>query len=625
MCGIAGVLAPAGEQVDRAWLERMVDALRHRGPDACGYHIEGRLGLGVARLRVIDPETGDQPVANEDGSVRVALNGEIYNFAALRDDLRALGHRFATRSDTEVVAHAWEEFGEHCLEHLDGMFALAVWDRRREQLLLARDRMGEKPLYYAQAGGWLVWGSELRALLAHPAVGRELDPQGVARYLAFDFVPDPHSMIRGVRKLAPGEALVAGHDEIAIARYWDLRFRPDHTASERDWIERIRARVDETVRSRLVSDVPLGCLLSGGIDSTAVTATAARIRAGIRTFTVGYAEGGHDERRFARLVADRYGTRHEELVVSAGDALGLLPDVGALMDEPLADMSFVPLHLLARATKRSVTVALTGDGGDELFGGYPAMAADWWQRRFAALPPPVRRGLIRLGDRVPDSLEGFREFLRGLGYPPDARNQMLIGGAAPEQASRLLSPALAATIPGFDPYGDIDAALEGCAEPDPGHRLIYRYCRLYLAGQNLANADRASMAAGLELRAPLLDHTFVEFTGQIPARLKLQGLLRLKRLFKRAMADRLPPEILARGKKGFGVPFDIWLRGPLRPAAEALLDPYRLRRGRVFDPAAVSRLLAEHVTGVRSHARILWALLVFETWRSRYLGEGALV
>jgi hypothetical protein len=274
-------------------------------------------------------------------------------------------------------------------------------------------------------------------------------------------------MIRGVRKLAPGEALVAGHDKIAIARYWDLRFRPDQTASERDWIERIRARVDETVRSRLVSDVPLGCLLSGGIDSTAVTATAARIRAGIRTFTVGYAEGGHDERRFARLVADRYGTRHEELVVSAGDALGLLPDVGALMDEPLADMSFVPLHLLARATKRSVTVALTGDGGDELFGGYPAMAADWWQRRFAALPPPVRRGLIRLGDRVPDSLEGFREFLRGLGYPPDARNQMLIGGAAPEQASRLLSPALAATIPGFDPYGTSTRRSRGVRSRTP--------------------------------------------------------------------------------------------------------------------------------------------------------------
>ena len=625
MCGVAGILAPPGERVDRACLEGMVGTLHHRGPDATGYHVEGRVGIGVARLRVIDPETGDQPLANEDGSVRVALNGEIYNFVTLRETLRTLGHRFATRSDTEVIAHAWEEFGEHCLEHLDGMFALALWDRRRDQLLLARDRMGEKPLYYAQTGGWLIWASELRALLAHPAISRELDPQGVARYLAFDFVPDPNSMLRGIRKLAPGEALVAGPDKVVISRYWDLRFRPDHTVSEQGWVERIRARVDQAVRSRLVADVPLGCLLSGGIDSTAVTATAARMRAGIRTFTVGYAEPGHDERRFARLAADRLGTCHEELVVSADDALALLPDVGALMDEPLADMSFVPLHLLARAAKRRVTVALTGDGGDELFGGYPAMAADWWHRRFAALSPPLRRQLVRLAGRVPDRLEGLREFLGGLRYPPAARNQMLIGGMAPPQAGRLLSSALRAETSGFDPYGDIDAALDECAESDPGHRLIYRYCRLYLAGQNLPNADRASMAASLELRAPLLDHAFVEFTAQIPAGLKLSGLLGLKRLFKRAMADRLPAEILARGKKGFGVPFDIWLRGPLRPATEALLDPDRLRRGRVFDPAAVSQTLAEHGRGARNHARILWSLLVFESWRGRYLGEGSLV
>ena len=623
MCGIAGFLAPQDGRIDRAWLERMVGALRHRGPDACGYHIEDRLGLGVARLRVIDPEGGDQPIANEDGSVWVALNGEIYNFMALRDELQALGHRFTTRSDTEVIVHAWEEFGEHCLNHLDGMFALALWDRQREQLLLARDRMGEKPLYYASAGGWLVWGSELRALLTHPAVSCELDPHGVARYLAFDFVPDPHSVLRGVRKLAPGEALIASHDKIAVYRYWDLRFRPDRSLSEWEWMGEIRARLDAAVRSRLVGDVPVGCMLSGGIDSTAVTATAARLRAGIRTFTVGYEGSAHDERRFARLVAERYGTQHEEVVVSPDDVVDLLPAVGALMDEPIADMSFVPLHLLARATKRSVTVALTGDGGDELFAGYPAMAADWWHRRFAALPPPVRRALIQIGGAVPDRLEGLRVFLRSLAYPPNARNQMLLGGLAPERACRLFSPALAAAVDSFEPYRDIDAVLDGCGDLDPGNHLIYRYCRLYLAGQNLANADRASMAAGLELRAPLLDHAFVELTARIPARLKLEGLRRLKWLFKQAMADRLPPEILRRGKKGFGVPFDVWLRGPLAPAARALLDPHRLRRGGVFDPAAVARLLAEHLSGRRTHTRVLWALLVFESWRANYLGDGA--
>lgn len=624
MCGIVGFLAPPGETADRTWLERMVDTLHHRGPDARGCHVEGRLGLGVARLRIIDQETGDQPIANEDKSVHVVLNGEIYNFAALRGELRALGHRFATRSDTEVLVHGWEEHGADLLSRLNGMFAIALWDGRREQLLLARDRMGEKPLYYARAGGWLVWASEIRALLAHPAVGRELDPQSVARYLTYDFVPDPHSMLRGVQKLAPGEALTAGDGTVTVSRYWDLRFRPDPAPNEHAWIEEIRARLDEAVRLRLASDVPLGCFLSGGIDSSAVATTAARLRAGIRTFSVGYAEGPHDERPFARLIADRCGTRHEELVVSAQDARALLPEIGLLMDEPLADMSFVPLHLLACAAKRSVTVALTGDGGDELFAGYPAMAADWWHRKFAAMPRRARWAAGRFARVLPDRFDGFREFLGALDYPAEVRNQVLIGGLSPARARGLLSPAVAAAISGFDPYGDIATALAGCDSTDVGDRLIYRYCKLYLAGQNLPNADRASMAASLELRAPLLDHTFVEFTGKIPARLKFQGLRGLKRLFKQALADRVPPEILSRGKKGFGVPFDVWLRGPLRPAVRELLDADRLRRGGVFDPGAVDRLLTEHLEGAGSHARILWALLVFESWRTHYLGEGAL-
>jgi asparagine synthase (glutamine-hydrolysing) len=625
VCGIAGFLAPPGERAERGLIERMTATLRHRGPDALGYHVEGRIALGVARLRVIDLETGDQPIANENGSVHVVLNGEIYNFVALREELRGLGHRFATRSDTEVIAHAWEEYGEHGLEHLNGMFALALWDRRREQLLLARDRMGEKPLYYAEVDGWLVFGSELRAVLAHPAVGRELDLHAVSRYLAYDFVPDPHSMIRGVRKLAPAEALVASDGKVIRSRYWDLAFRPEPAVDEATWGERIRARLDEAVRLRLASDVPVGCFLSGGIDSTAVTTTAARLRSGIRTFSVGYAESPHDERRFARLVAERYGTRHEELVVSGSDALAVLPEVGALMDEPLADMSFVPLHLLARAAKRSVTVALSGDGGDELFAGYPTMAADWWHRGFARLPRPLRDALGAAARRLPGPADGLREFLRALDYPSDVRNQTLLGGWPPERAMPLFSPAARAGVLGFDAYRDIDAVLAGCESRDVRDRLIYRYCKLYLAGQNLANADRASMAASLELRAPLLDHTFVELTAKIPARLKFRGFRGLKRLFKQALADRLPREIATRGKQGFGVPLDVWLRGPLRSAARELLDVDRLARAGVFDPATVSRLLVEHQDGARSHARILWALLVFESWRTCYLGEGASV
>ena len=625
MCGIAGFLARDGERADRRLIEHMVGVLRHRGPDATGYQVSGRLALGAARLRIIDLETGDQPVSNEDGSVHVVMNGEIYNFRALRAELSGRGHRFTTRSDTEVVAHAWEEYGEACLDHLNGMFAVALWDERREHLLLARDRMGEKPLYYAETGNAFVFGSELRAVLAHPDVHRELDPRGLARYLAYDFVPDPHSMIRDVQKLGPGEALTVREGKVVVARYWDMSFRPEPATDEGTWCDAIRAGLDEAVRSRLASDVPLGCFLSGGIDSTAVTATAARERSGIHTFSVGYAGSRHDERPFARLVAERYATRHEELVVTAEDVRAVLPRVGPLMDEPLADMSFVPLHLLARSARRTVTVALTGDGGDELFAGYPTMAADWWHQALARLPNPARRALARIAPRLPHRLDAFRDFVGALDCAPDARNQALLGGLAPARARLLLSDAARSRLREFDAYQDIDTVLAPCASDDVGDRLIYRYCKLYLAGQNLANADRASMAVGLELRAPLLDHTFVELVGRIPPRLKFQGFRGLKRLLKRALADRLPPQIAARRKQGFGVPLDVWLRGPLSATARDLLAGDRLRAGGVFDPTVVTRLHGEHQAGERDHSRSLWALLVFESWRESYLGDGPLV
>lgn len=621
MCGIAGFLAPPGQQAERAVLERMVRTLGHRGPDAFGYHVDGRAALGVARLRIIDLLTGDQPIGNEDASVHVALNGEIYDFATLRETLRTAGHRFRTGADTEVIAHAWEAYGEHCPDHFNGMFGLAAWDRRRETLFLARDRMGEKPLYWADVDGWLVFASELRAVLAHPALRATLDLEGLARYLAYDFVPDPHSIVSGVSKLPPGSTLTATVDKRRVSRYWELPSRPDAGVDEATWKEEIVRRLDEAVRLRLVSDVPVGCFLSGGIDSTAVAASAVRQKPGLRTFSVGYADRRHDERGFARLAAARLGTVHEELVVSAHDAAPVLERVGALLDEPIADMSFVPLYLLSRAARGRVTVALTGDGADELFGGYPAMAADWWHRLFARLPPPARRALARLADHGPEPLQLFAH---ALAYAPEARNQALLGGLPPERLNSLLSARARAALTGFQPYGDIDAALTGCPSTEREARLIHRYCRLYLAGQNLANADRASMAVGLELRAPFLDHTFVEFVGRIPATLRLEGLTRLKRLLKASLADRLPPEILARGKKGFGVPLAAWFRGPLAPLLKETLAPARIEAAGVFDPVAVRRLVDAHLAG-RDHARALWALFVFERWRAHHMGAGPLV
>jgi asparagine synthase (glutamine-hydrolysing) len=622
MCGIAGFVSPPGIRADRAVLERMIGALRHRGPDAVGYYVDGPAALGVARLRVVDLETGDQPIGTEDGTVTVVLNGEIYELEEHRAALAARGHRLRSRSDTEVIAHAWEESGERVPERLNGMFAFALWDHARAQLFLARDRMGEKPLYYMMADGWLVFASELRALLAHPAASAMLDLEGLARYLAYEYVPDPHSILAGVAKLPPGHVLVATGGQVVTRRYWDIPFLPEPAVAARDWQDEIARRFDRAVALRLVSDVPLGCFVSGGIDSTVVAGTAARHRAGIRTFSVGYNGTPHDERRYARIVADHFGTRHEELVVSATDAAGVLERLGHLLDEPLADMSFVPVYLLSCAARRSVTVALTGDGGDELFAGYPSMAADRWHRAFARLPVGLVAALRRGAALLPAGADPFRDFLSSLAYAADARNQALIGGFPPARVAAVLSRAARSSLGDFDPYADVAAVLASCATEDATARLIYRYCKHYLAGQNLVNTDRASMATGLELRAPFLDHTFVEFLGRIPSRLKLSGFRTQKGLLKRALADRLPLQILRRGKKGFGVPFADWFRGPLAGRLREILAPERIRRGGLFEPGVVSRLVDEHVTGARDHDSALWSLVVFELWRVEYLGDG---
>jgi asparagine synthase (glutamine-hydrolysing) len=480
--------------------------------------------------------------------------------------------------------------------------------------------MGEKPLYYALVDGWLVFGSELRAVLAHPAISPALDLGSLSRYLAFDFVPAPHTIVRDVAKLPPGHFLTALDGKIRVEPYWEIPFAAAPVQDADAWCAEIRQRFDDAVRTRLVSDVPLGCFLSGGIDSTAVVATAARFRSGLCTFSVGFDDPAYDERGFARRVAERLGTRHEELLMSAADAAGVIPRLGELLDEPIADMSFVPLYLLAGAARRSVTVALTGDGGDELFAGYPTMGADWWHNAFARLPQSARRALRLAGERLPDSAEPLREFLTTLEYHPAARNQALLGGLVPARHRSYLSREARAALVAFDAYDDLDAAVAGCSSDDRISRLIFRYCKLYLAGQNLMNADRASMAVSLELRAPFLDHTFVEFLGRVPSALKLRGVSRLKWLLKRALADRLPPETLKRGKHGFGVPFGTWFRGPLAGVLREALSPERIRRAGLFDVAAVERLVADHLAGRRNHRKILWSLLTFELWRAHHLG-----
>lgn len=626
MCGIAGFVADRVLPEARSTLQRMTRILQRRGPDDEGTYLGECVALGVRRLSIIDLETGHQPMSNEDGTVWAIQNGEIYNFQTLRARLEDRGHRFRTRSDSEVIVHAYEEYGEDCLAHLDGMFALAIWDVQQRTLLLARDRMGEKPLYYHAGPDVFAFGSELRALLEHPAVPRELSLESLARYLSFEYVPAPHSILDGIEKLPPGHLLtVSPGSKPRVVPYWDLSFPSDGSRDADQWAEALRQQLERSVRRQLVSDVPLGVFLSGGIDSSAIAAIATKVSGrSIKTFSLGFGEASYDERRFARMVAQHCGTDHTEVEFSAQDAAQLLDGAGDLLDEPLVDGSFLPLYRLSQAARRAVTVVLSGDGADELFCGYPTFLADRGARWVQRLPQRVQRAAARAVNRLrPSPTYGSVEFLlkqffRGLPFSPEVRTQLLLGGLTDSEQSSLLSEGARAACMGCKPYEELTTAVgrpTGLAAVD---RLIYQHCKFYLEGQNLVTVDRASMACGLEVRTPFLDRPFVELATRIPPRLKLAGW-ETKHILKRALRGLLPDEILTRRKQGFGVPIGPWLRGPLRGVLEERLAPERVTRLGLFNPEATTRLVTEHVEGSRDHRKVLWALLMFDVWRERYL------
>ena len=605
----------------------MADTLRHRGPDSEGFYLDAAFALGVRRLSIIDLETGDQPITNETGTVWGALNGEIYNFQTLRAKLENLGHSFRTRSDTEVLVHAYEEYGVDCVHHLDGMFALTVWDVEKRTLLLACDRMGEKPLYYYAGPAAFVFGSELRALLAHPAVPRKLSLESLTRYLSFEYVPAPYSIFAGIEKLPPGHLLtVSLESKPRVSSYWDLSFSPDESMNAADWAQALREQLEHSVRHQLVSDVPLGLFLSGGIDSSAVTAIAALVsgKRSIKTFSLGFAEASYDERPFARAVARHYGTDHTEIEFSARDAARLLERVGDLLDEPLVDGSFLLLYQLSQAARRSVSVVLSGDGGDELFCGYPTFLADRAARWLQRLPRWVQRlaasGVSRM---APSSSYGSVEFLlkqffRGVPFSPEIRTQLWLGGLTHAERSSLFSEGVRRACREFEPYDELLTTVTQARRLTPIDRLIYQHCKFYLAGQNLVTVDRASMACGLEVRAPFLDRALVELACRIPSNLKVVGW-QTKYILKCALRDLLPDAVLTRRKQGFGAPIGLWLRGPLRWALEERLAPERVARLGLFNPEATTRLMKEHLSGVRDHRKVLWSLMMFDAWREHYL------
>ena len=630
MCGITGwanidshTPPPDGaRELLRAMCERML----HRGPDSEGTFVSSGVALGMRRLAIIDLITGEQPVFNEDRSVAVILNGEIYNYRELRSDLEKRGHAFRSASDTEVLPHLYEEYGDGMIAKLNGMFAFALWDSRRRRLLIARDRFGEKPLYWGVFDNTLLFASEPKVLLAHPSVKPALNLQALRQYLSFDYVPAPLSIYEGINKLPAAHKLTLVDGRVDVERYWQLSYKTaEPVPSEAEAAEKLRELLADAVRMRLVSDVPLGVLLSGGVDSSSIAALAvAASHEAVKTFSISFAESSFDESAYARSVAKFLGTDHHEERLSANLAANLVSEIGAWMDEPFSDPSLVPTYLLSRFTRKHVTVALGGDGGDELFAGYPMYAGLRWAEIYKRVPQGIRTSVIEpLVRLLPVKTKNLSfdykamRFVTGAKYDTVARHHVWFGSFTPEEQTELLTHEALAASDG-DIYAQARQIAEECDNEDLVTRMQSVDTRLYLAEDILTKVDRASMAVSLEVRAPFLDPRVAEFAASLPCNYKLRGH-RSKYILKKAVKEMLPPFVTRRGKKGFGVPVAEWLKEKLRPLARDLLSPERVRRAGVFNANYVARLQDEHERGIANHRKLLWTLLMFELWHESFV------
>jgi asparagine synthase (glutamine-hydrolysing) len=610
----------------------MGDAIAHRGPDAEGFWSDPGIGLAHRRLSIIDLAGGDQPMTNEDGTVVVVFNGEIYNYQALRPELESRGHRFRTHSDTEVLVHLYEEHGPSLVSHLRGMFAFALWDCRRRQLLLARDRLGIKPLYVYRDAEKLVFASEPKGLLAHPDIVPEVDPAALEDYLAFGAVMGPRSIFRRVEKLQPAHTLVATSQTLTAApcRYWQLRFDPDGSRTVDDWEEAVLDKFVETVRTHLIADVPVGAFLSGGIDSGAVVAAAAgHVKGPLQTCTIGFHEAAFSEADAAREVAVLHGTRHVEETVTP-DAVDLLGRLTHYFDEPFADASALPTFLVSRLAARHVKVALSGDGGDEAFGGYSRYAHDLGEDRVRRrLPCWVRQAILGplaqvwpKADWLPRRLRA-KTFLTNMTLDPADAYANTISQCRPPWRRRLLAPDVAAGLGGYDPTRSVRNGFGGGQDNDILSGMIAADVATLLPDVFLVKVDRASMACGLEVRPPLLDHELLELAAKIPSRWKVHGG-ETKWVLKRAVRRLLPSGALERPKQGFEVPVDAWLRGPLRGQFQDVVLHPRARVAALIDQGQANRLFRAHAAGVGRHGQVLWTLLVLAHWAERYLAASTI-
>jgi len=630
MCGITGwansdpkSLPLAG---DETILRSMCDRMLHRGPDSEGIWLGAGASLGMRRLSIIDLKTGDQPVWNEEKTVVVVMNGEIYNFKKLRKKLEQKGHVFITDTDTEVIPHLYDEFGEDFVGQLNGMFAIALWDIKLKKLIIARDRFGEKPLYYGVFADKLYFASELKVLLAHPEIDPEIDLEALQQYLSFDYVPAPRSIFKGINKLPAAHMLRWENGNLTTRKYWDLSFEK---AREKPVITEatdvLREKLSESVKIRLISDVPLGVLLSGGIDSSTVAALAQKNSSKkIKTFSIGFEEASFDESDHAREVANHLGTEHYEEQLSVETAKDLIGEIGEWLDEPLADGSLLPTFLLSRFVREHVTVALGGDGGDEIFAGYPMYFGHKVADVYESIPRILRSGLIEpIVNRLPTSTNNLsldykaKRFVSSAKYDLITRHHSWFGSFSPEQREELLGEKIQNSAAEFDIYQDARNLLEKCDSKNKVEQMQYLDMNFYLAEDILTKVDRASMAVSLEVRAPFLDHNVAEYAASLPAEYKLKGKT-TKFILKEAAKNLLPEKIIHRPKKGFGIPIAEWLKGSLNPLMNDLLSKERLENQGLFNSKYVQRLISEHEQGISNNYKQLWNLLIFQIWFDKF-------
>lgn len=626
MCGICGVTYfDSTKSVREEEVKRMCAVIQHRGPDDEGIVTLGSLGMGMRRLSIIDLVTGKQPISNEDDSIWIVFNGEIYNHLELKSELLKKGHTFKTNSDTEAILHAYEEYGEACPQKLNGMFGFAIYDQKKGTLFLARDRLGIKPLYYYHDGKKFAFGSELKSILQVPDIPREVDLRALDVFLSFEYIPSPLSIFKGISKLPPGHSLTLRDGKIALKKYWELSFAENLEATEDELCEQLVALLEDAVKIRLMSDVPLGAFLSGGIDSSSIVALMSKVMdRPVKTFSVGFKEASYNESEYARTVAKYYHTEHYEFMLEA-NALELTEKLFGVLDEPFGDFSIFPTYLVSKMARQHVTVSLSGDGGDELFAGYDTYIANRMGDAYLRVPALLRKGLVQpVLNWIPPTgkkkglINRAKRFAEGMRLPRDLEHTRWMIFLQEAEKQRLYSPEMQRALGDFQSYQFIRDYFARSHTTDRLNRQLYVDIKTYLVDDILVKVDRMSMATSLEARVPFLDHRVVEFTATIPSSLKLQGKT-TKYLLKKAMAKQLPPDILKRGKEGFSIPIKNWLKHDLKELMMDILSPDRIRHEGFFDVNSVERLKTEHLSGKENHSHRLWAMMVFGIWQDYFL------